>query len=104
MTLCINVIVRRQWVEREKLSHRIAEIPLNLANSDSYGRMLWIAVIVAVAISVTNGIHFIHPAVPGLTFAKRWRIGHMFASKLWNAQRALRISFIPSIKCHDKVA
>ena len=95
--LCINVIVRRQWIEKEKLSYPIAEIPLNLVRPDSYSRLVWIGVIIGVVINVINGIHFMYPAFPGLTFVKRRHIGHIFASKPWTALRAMRISLIPSI-------
>lgn len=95
--LCINVIVRRQWIEREKLSYPIAEIPLNLVNSDSYNQLVWIGLIIGGMINLINGIHFLYPDFPGLTFVKRRHIGHIFTNRPWNALRAMRISFIPSI-------
>lgn len=95
--LCINVIVRRRWIEQEKLSYPIAEIPLNLVNSDFYNRWLWVGFAIAAGISLINGLHFLHPGFPGLTFVKRHSIGYIFTDKPWNALRAMRISFIPSI-------
>ena len=95
--LCINVNVRRQWIEKEKLSYPIAEIPLNMVNPNSYSRLAWIGLAIGVVINLINGIHFLHPAFPGLTFVKRQEIGHIFTDRPWNALRAMRISFIPSI-------
>ena len=95
--LCINIIVRRQWIEHEKLSYPIAEIPLNLVNSNFYSRLMWLGFAIAAGINLINGLHFLHPNLPALAFFKRKYIGYIFTEKPWSALRAMRISFIPSI-------
>ncbi len=95
--LCINVIVRRQWIQQEKLSYPIAEIPLNLVNSNFYNRLVWVGFAIAGGINLISGLHLLYPSIPGLTFLKMHNIGYIFTEKPWNALRAMRISFIPSI-------
>jgi len=95
--LCINIIVRRRWIEQEKLSYPIAEIPLNLVNSDFYNRLVWVGFAIAGVINLIHGLHLLNPGIPGLTFLKMHNIGYIFTEKPWNALRAMRISFIPSI-------
>ena len=95
--LCINVIVRRQWIEQEKLAYPIAEIPLNLVQSGGYSRLLWIGFAIAAGINIVNGIHFLDSSFPGLTFFKFRHIGYIFTEKPWTALRAMRVSFMPSI-------
>ena len=68
--LCINIIVRRQWIEHEKLSYPIAEIPLNLVNSNFYSRLMWLGFAIAAGINLINGLHFLHPNLPALVFFK----------------------------------
>jgi len=95
--LCINIILRRQWIEHEKLSYPIAEIPLNLVNPNFYSRLMWLGFALAAGINLINGLHFLHPNLPALAFFKRKSIGYIFTEKPWSALRAMRISFIPSI-------
>lgn len=95
--LCINIIVRRQWIEHEKHSYPIAEIPLNLVNSNFYSRLMWLGFAIAAGINLINGLHFLHPNLPALAFFKRKYIGYIFTEKPWSALRAMRISFILSI-------
>ena len=95
--LCINTVVRKQWVETEKLAYPIAEIPLTLVQSASYNRLLWIGFAIACGINVVNGLHFLYPSLPGLTIFKRQHIGSIFTDKPWTGLRAMRISFIPSM-------
>ena len=68
---CVNVIVRRQWTEREKLSYPIAQLPYELTVSDSKknffkNRLFWIAFGAFGAIDVLNGLNFFFPSVPRL--------------------------------------
>ena len=95
--VCINVIVSKQWIEREKLSYPIAEIPLNLVHTHFYNRLMWVGFAIAVGINLINGVHMLYPQVPELIFFKRQYIGYIFTDKPWNALRAMRIAFIPSI-------
>ena len=95
--LCINILVRRQWIEHEKLTYPIAEIPLTLVQSGGYSRLMWIGFAIAAGINIVNGLHFMYPSFPGLTFVKFRHIGYIFTEEPWNALRAMRISFIPSI-------
>lgn len=95
--LCINTVVRKQWVETEKLAYPIAEIPLTLVQAASYNRLLWIGFAIACGINVINGLHFLYPSVPELAIFKRQHIGSLFTDKPWTGLRAMRISFIPSM-------
>ncbi len=95
--LCINIIIRRQWIEHEKLAYPIAEIPLTLVQSGGYSRMMWIGFAIAAGINIVNGLHFLYPSFPGLTFVQFRHIGYIFTEEPWNALWAMRVSFIPSI-------
>jgi len=95
--LCINTIVRRQWIQREKLAYPIAEIPYNLVTTSFYNRLVWVGFAIGAVINLINGFHFLFPSLPGIAFIKMHNIGYLFTEKPLNALRAMRFSAIPSI-------
>lgn len=95
--LCINLIVRKQWSESERLAYPLAHIPLQIINSGSRifaARLLWVGFIVGVIFNLINGLHFLFPAVPGI-FYGGFDLGRYFTVKPWNALGELPIRFHP---------
>ena len=63
----INVILRKQWIENERLAYPIIQIPLEMTDLRSgffRNRMMWIGFTIAGAISLLNGLNFLYPSVP----------------------------------------
>ena len=74
--LCLTSLIRRQWVEREKLAYPIIQIPLEItAESGSIfrNRVLWIGFGIAFGIDLLNGIAFFFPIIPSLPINDRTR-------------------------------
>jgi len=99
MMLCINVLIRRQWAEHERLAYPIIQLPLAMirpGNVSSFFRskLMWTGFAAASGISILNGLHFLHPAIPELRVSMR-NIGHYFTSKPWNAVGWVPISLFP---------
>ena len=97
--LCINVLVRRQWTEHEKLAYPIIQLPIAMIRQDStssfFGnKAMWTGFAAAFGISVLNGLHFLYPVVPELNVSMR-DVGHYFTSKPWNAVGWVPISLFP---------
>ena len=70
--LCLNVIIRRQWVENEKLSYPIIQLPTEMTNSRFYfNRWMWIGFILVASDDILNGLHFLIPNIPQV-FSKRY--------------------------------
>ena len=70
--LCLNVIIRRQWVENEKLSYPIIQLPTEMTNSRFYfNRWMWIGFILVASVDILNGLHFLIPNIPQV-FSKRY--------------------------------
>ena len=84
---CINVIVRKQWTEGEKLSYPIIQLPLHMT-SDKLGflrsKVMWIGFGLAATMDIINGMHFLYPAVPGLG-GKLYDLLPFFPEKPWSA-------------------
>ena len=85
--LCINVIVRRQWTETEKLSYPIIQLPYEITKTNGAifkNRMFLMGFLLTAVINIINGLHFHFPLVPQLRL-KISDIGHFFTSEPWNA-------------------
>ena len=85
--LCINVIVRRRWIEQEKLAYPIIQLPLEMTTNSSglfSSRLMWIGFAIAGGIDIINGLHFLYPSVPSLG-GRLYDIRPYFTEKPWNA-------------------
>jgi len=99
MLLCINVILRKQWIESERLAYPIIQIPLEMTNPMSgffRNRAMWIGFGVAGAISLINGLNFIFPSIPRIPIKEdSYDLGVFFTEKPWNAIGTLPLRFYP---------
>lgn len=97
--MCINVLVRRQWTEHEKLAYPIIQLPVAMmrqggASGFFSNKIMWTGFGSAFGLSILNGFHFLYPAVPELRVSMR-DIGHYFTTKPWNAVGWVPISLFP---------
>jgi hypothetical protein len=66
---CINVVMRRQWTENEKLTYPLIQLPMEMTSDRAplfRSRMLWTGLLLAAAIDLTQGLRALYPAVPDL--------------------------------------
>ena len=95
--LFLTSILRKQWVEKERLSYPIIQIPLEITrerNSIFRNRLLWIGLGIAAAIDIINGLHYLYPTVPEIP-VKRYDLNQYITSKPWNAMGSTPIRFYP---------
>jgi hypothetical protein len=86
--LCINVFIRKQWTEREKLSYPIIQVPLELTRNGTGGhlfsnKLFLLAFGISATITLLNGLHFHYPVVPNIRL--HTNIGYLFTEKPFNA-------------------
>ncbi|MEK7397523.1 MAG: DUF6785 family protein, partial [Candidatus Poribacteria bacterium] len=98
--ICINVIIKRQWTQRERLAYPIIQLPLEMTtDSKSFfkNRLLWIGFAIAGGIDLINGLNFLYPSVPYIPI-RIIQIGQYFREKPWDAIGSWTlISFYPFI-------
>ena len=83
--LCINSILRRRWIEGEKLSYPIIQLPLEMTRTGFFrNKLLWLGFAIAGGIDLINGLHFLYPSVPGIG-GRLYDISPYFTEKPWNA-------------------
>jgi hypothetical protein len=70
--MCLASIIRRQWVDNEKLSFPLAQLPLEMIRDDREtgffrNRLTWIGFAVPAVVFTVNGLHGWFPSVPEVT-------------------------------------
>jgi hypothetical protein len=85
--LCINVIIRKQWIEREKLTYPLVQLPFEMTRSDSKenffsNKLLWLGFGVAAGIDIINGLNFLFPIFPKIPLI--YNLGEHFVDKPFN--------------------
>ena len=63
----LNVFIRRQWIEHERMPYPIAQLPLDMTApgmSFFQNRAMWWGFGIAATIEIVNGLNFLYPSVP----------------------------------------
>ncbi|MBM3239636.1 hypothetical protein FJZ31_25390 [Candidatus Poribacteria bacterium] len=97
--LCINVILRKQWIEKEKLAYPVIQLPLEMTSASTpffRNKLMWIGFALAGGYDLINGLHFFFPLVPNLRI-KPFDLGNLFTTKPWNAIGNMPISLRPFV-------
>src|SRR6266852_3315833 len=103
--ISMNVIIRKQWTENEKLSYPIVQLPLALtAGGGSLEffrhKPLWYGMLVGGGLDVMNGLHFFFPNIPNLVVrhdSQELNLGPMFNTFPWNSLSNMWLPLYPFI-------
>ncbi len=94
--ICLCVILRKQWLERERLIFPLVQLPLEVLKEDKRSvlvtpffknRLMWAGFAIPAIIHGINGLHFHIPAVPQLKLF--FDLGVYFTSRPWDIVRPL---------------
>ena len=99
MFLCLTILVRRAWVDDEKLTFPLIQLPLAMTADDNgaefwRSKLLWAGFAVAFCVSVLNGLGTLFPALPTLP-TKLTELQPYFVTKPWSSVGSTQISFYP---------
>ncbi|MCM8777622.1 MAG: hypothetical protein NC905_05110 [Candidatus Omnitrophica bacterium] len=87
----LMVLVRKQWVENERITYPLTNVPIELINAHQnnilINRLFWIGFMIPFLIGCINGLHFYFPAFPSISLVNSIPI---FRRTVW---LILRISF-----------
>lgn len=95
--LCMTVLLRRQWTEREKLTYPLVQLPLDLTAEKTpffRNKLLWLGFAAAAAIDLVQGLHVLYPSVPGIKI-KELELMQFVTSYPWQAMGWVPIRFYP---------
>lgn len=91
--ICISSILRKQWMEHEKLSYPITQLPLTMVTDKNFfrSRFMWIGFSVVAFTRILNGFHDLFPVIPQFPYG--YRLDYFITDKPWNAMGYLWMSF-----------
>ena len=85
--LCINVILRRQWMERERLTYPIIQLPLAIIHREHHllrNRGMWFGFAITGGITLINGLNSLYPTVPYIPMKRLLNLHSYFTESPWN--------------------
>ncbi|MDH7481281.1 MAG: hypothetical protein QHH26_04785 [Armatimonadota bacterium] len=95
--LCINTILRRQWVERERLTFPIVQLPLEMTEPKTgffKNKLMWMGFLIAMSLETMNSLNFLFPSVPYIQLKAR-DLQPYFTTHPWNAIGYFPTTFYP---------
>ena len=95
--MCVNVLVRAQWMDREKLSFPIVHLPLEMSDPENKlfrNKLMWAGFAIAGGIDLINGLHFYYPNIPEIV-VRHIDLAPYFTTKPWNAMGWTPYAFYP---------
>ena len=99
MYLCLTILIRRAWIENEKLTFPIVQLPLAMTGDDAgkaffQNPRMWIGFGLAFSISFLNGLHELIPSIPQFN-VKLNNLQQYVTTPPWNAIGSTQSSFYP---------
>ncbi len=104
--LNINVILRKQWTDNERLSYPIIQVPLQITSETAFepnglflNRLYWLGFGIAATIDIVNSLNYYYPKIPTILtpgFGQSYTdISVYFTQKPWDALGWTPVSFYP---------
>lgn len=93
--LCLNSILRKQWVESERLTFPIVTLPLEMTTDSGAffrNKHMWLGFGIAGSLTLLAGLNYLFPAIPYLRIV-RWDVGHYITDPPWNAIGGISVAF-----------
>jgi len=101
---CLCVILRKQWVENEKLPFPLVQVPVEIVdkpeqkkyfNAFFKNKVMWIGCAIPIFIHILNGMKIYFPALPG--FPTLFSLYPYFSEKPWTPLRHLNLRIYSSM-------
>ena len=92
--LCINIIIRKQWIDHEKLSYPLTTLPVELLGNTSNlfrNKLIWLGFGIAFGLEILAGLNYLFPVIPSLKI--KYQL--FFSDRPWNAMGRLPIYVYP---------
>ena len=91
--ICIDLLMRKQWIQHEKLTYPLVHLPFEMTRTDSAhslfkNKMFWLGFGTAASICLYNGFSVLFPAIPGIPIS--YNLDDHFVERPWSALRELR--------------
>ena len=99
MVVCLNVLISKQWAEKERLAYPLVQLPLEITRGGAppfLQKSFWFGFGIAAAIDLLNGLHYLYPNVPHLR-VKELDASQYLTDPPWNAIGSTPLRFYPFV-------
>jgi hypothetical protein len=100
--LCISALMRRRWVEEERLTFPLAYLPLAMTERDPNTpfwrtRLMWAGFLAAGLLESVNFLSYLFPSIPSLPIKPIGpnQLDLFLTQRPWNAAGMFRLAFYP---------
>jgi hypothetical protein len=103
-TFCVASLLRRQWVENEKFTFPLVQLPVLLAEEPKEGRLvsdllrsplLWLGVLAVTVFHTVRGLHQLYPSVPDIE--NHWNISALITTRPLNQTGPIDVFIYPLV-------
>jgi hypothetical protein len=97
--LCLNVLVRKEWSERARLSFPIIQLPLEMTRPDGRlfkNKLMWMGLGFAFFLNFNNGMNVLVPTWPSLGGVP-FELLQFFPDRPWNAMGSTILQLFPFV-------
>jgi hypothetical protein len=94
-TLCITSILRKQWVESERLTFPIIQLPLEMTEESGAlfrNKYMWMGFAFSGTLTLLAGLNYLYPSIPCLHITRQ-NIGQYVVNPPWNAMGGIQMGF-----------
>jgi hypothetical protein len=98
-SLSVNALLRRRWVEGERLTFPLVVLPLEMTRAGGEGpfwrsRLMWMGFLLAGGLESIDFLNYMYPSLPYIQI-KAYHIEHYFPDRPWNGIESLVVAFYP---------
>lgn len=100
----LAVILRKRWVESERMSFPIVQLPYEMAQTNTHAfrtSAFWVAAGIVAVINLLNGLHVFFPAVPEIAVkigqSETFNLTKFFVGRPWNAVGRFHVCLYPFV-------
>ena len=96
---CLNIIIRRQWIEKEKLTYPLVHLPYEMSREGNghhpffRNKLLWLGFGLAAGINLINGTTFLFPVLPQIPLG--YNLNVYFTERPFNTMGNFPVQFNP---------
>ncbi len=93
--LCLNTILRKQWIENERLTFPIVMLPLEMTHESGSlyrNRYMWMGFAIAGGLTMLAGLHYLYPSIPCIQISRR-DVGYLITNQPWSAMGGITVAY-----------
>ncbi|MGD8240801.1 MAG: hypothetical protein PVH68_19785 [Armatimonadota bacterium] len=97
--VCISAVLRKRWMEQERLTYPIVLLPYDLTDPGAAlfrDKMMWVGFALAGLYDLLNGLRMFFPAVPAWN-AQRFNLRTHITAKPWSGIGATPLTMFPFV-------